>query len=63
MKPSEAKEKYGATHYSAMKNGKTPQLYYREPGVSPCWCYLTFADSWHGSFITETDSKKLIKIT
>ena len=29
MNPQEAKEQIGASHYMTMKNGVTPQMYYR----------------------------------
>lgn len=58
MFPSEAKQKYGATHYAVMRDGVTPQMYYKlettplSGGCSfTCWVYLSFADIWMGSSI------------
>lgn len=55
MTPQQAKEWFGATHYLPMKDGVTPQMYYKqesdkyseEPRVS--WVYLSFANIWMGS--------------
>ena len=58
MYPSETKERYGATHYATMRDGVTPQMYYKlettplSDGSSfTCWVYLSFANLWMGSSI------------
>lgn len=58
MYPSEVKEKYGATHYATIRDGVTPQMYYKlettplSGGHSfTCWVYLSFANLWMGSNI------------
>jgi hypothetical protein len=71
MTPQEAKAQEGATHYTAMRDGTTPQMYYRKEtnqlndGTSfTCWVYLSFANLWQGSNIQigSEDEKKLIPI-
>ena len=66
--PSRAKERYGATHYSTMRDGITPQMYYKREttqcndGTSfTCWVYLSYANLWQGSAIKDSDHK-LIEI-
>lgn len=58
MFPSEVKQRFGATHYSTMRDGVTPQMYYKlettplSDGHSfTCWVYLSYADLWVGSNI------------
>ena len=58
MTPSEAKAKFNATHYMPMRNGITPQMYYKKEtnllnnGKSyTCWVYLSYCNSWQGSAI------------
>jgi hypothetical protein len=58
MTPQQAKEQHGATHYSTMRDGITPQMYYKlqttkiNDGTGfTCWVYLSFADLWMGSNI------------
>lgn len=56
MYPSEAKLNYGATHYSTMRDGVTPQMYYKLQTIPlndgtevTTWVYLSFANLWMGS--------------
>lgn len=56
MTPREAKEKYHATHYETMKDGVTPQMYYRiehvlynDDTIEKRWVYLSFCNIWTGS--------------
>ena len=72
MPPSVAKQKYGATHYAAMRDGVTPQMYYKKEtkplndGTTyTCWVYLSFADLWMGSAIRigSVDESKLKEFT
>ena len=58
MRPSEAKARYGATHYATMRDGVTPQMYYKletvplNDGTSwTHWAYLSYCDLWQGSSI------------
>lgn len=58
MKPSEAKARYGATHYQTMRDGVTPQMYYKLETIQvndgtrrKCWVYLSFCNLWQGSNI------------
>lgn len=58
MTPSEAKAKFNATHFITMKDGITPQLYYKKKttqvndGTSfTCWVYLSYCELWQGSAI------------
>lgn len=71
MTPQEAKAKYGATHYTTMRDGVTPQMYYKQQtapfndGTSfTCWVYLSYCDLWQGSAIKigSEDEKKLVPI-
>lgn len=48
MKPSEAKAKYGATHYMPMPDGVTPEMYYRY-SEHYGWMYLSFTNDWYVS--------------
>lgn len=48
----------GATHYSIMRDGVTPQMYYRKLHIhyndsthSHVWHYLSYANIWNGSNI------------
>ena len=74
MTPQEASNKFGATHYTTMKDGKTPQMYYKyvtiyfNDGTYADWLhYLSFCNIWMGSGLVreytpaELDSR-LIKI-
>lgn len=58
MRPSEAKAWFGATHYATMRDGVTPQMYYKltttkfNDGTSvTSWAYLSYCDLWNGSNI------------
>jgi hypothetical protein len=64
MTPNEAKKNHGATHYSTMRDGVTPQMFYKQEPLIPgtndprlSWVYLSFANVWQGSDLNE-DSKK-----
>lgn len=70
MTPQAAQAMYGATHYTAMRDGVTPQMYYKtseipfSDGTShTCWVYLSYANIWMGSGITEEQEHLLIPIT
>lgn len=62
------KNQYGATHYSAMKDGVTPQMYYKQvtelvKGEQVTrWVYLSFAGIWMGSQITPDEIANLKEI-
>lgn len=71
MTPQEAKARFNATHYSTMRNGITPQMYYKQEtnplndGTSyTCWVYLSYCNLWQGSVIKigSDDEKRLIAI-
>lgn len=69
MTPQEVKTKYGATHYTTMRDGVTPQMYYKlkttplNDGTSfTCWVYLSHCDLWQGSAI-KIDSEESRKLT
>ncbi len=69
MTPTEAKEIYGATHYSVAKDKITPRMFYKkEPMLyndDTCklvWVYLNYNNFWVGSSITEEESKNLKEI-
>lgn len=58
MTPREAKALFGATHYATMRDGVTPQMYYKTETIKVndgteivCWVYLSFGDLWMGSNI------------
>lgn len=58
MTPSEAEAQYGATHYATMRDGVTPQMYYKlettplNDGTSfTAWVYLSYCNLWQGSDI------------
>jgi predicted metalloendopeptidase len=60
---------YGATHYSTMKDGVTPQMYYKqqtEPindGTTRTrWVYLSHAGIWMGSSMTDEEINNLKEI-
>ena len=72
MTPSEAKSQYGATHYSTMRGGVTPQLYYKleatplNDGTSfTGWVYLSYCNPWMSSNIQRgsTEEGNLKEIT
>ena len=49
---------YGATHYSTMRDGITPQMYYKKLPIQyndntskHVWHYLSYANIWIGSNI------------
>ena len=67
MTPLEAKKSYGASHYMPMKDGVTPQMYYRKKAIGFAdgdskivWHYLSYANLWMGSELK--DDSKLIAI-
>jgi hypothetical protein len=74
MTPSEAKKKYGAQYYQTMKDGITPQMYYRVSKIKmsegpPVEAieYLSFCNIWMGSSyggdrMWENINNKLVKI-
>ena len=71
MTPSEAKAKFNATHYMPMRDGITPQMYYKKEtnplnnGKSyTCWVYLSYCNLWQGSAIQigSDDEVRLILI-
>jgi len=52
-------DNYGATHYSVMKDGVTPQMFYKQITIhfnnrttQSWWHYLSFANRWMGSSAT-----------
>lgn len=58
LTPSEAKAKFNATHYMPMRDGITPQMYYKKETVPlnnersfTCWVYLSYCKLWQGSAI------------
>jgi len=60
---------YGATHYSTMFDGVTPQLYYKKQEVqyndgtlATRWVYLSFAGIWNGSNITSEEIAQLKEV-
>jgi hypothetical protein len=60
------KAKYGATHYATMRDGVTPQMYYKQEYIiyndntsELVWVYLSYANLWMGSSITEAEVLKL----
>lgn len=60
---------YGATHYATMKDGVTPQMYYKQENVQyndntskRVWVYLSYCNLWMGSSMTEAEVAKLIEI-
>jgi hypothetical protein len=71
LTPSEAKAQFGATHWYPMRDGITPQMYYKKETTQlnngksfTCWVYLSYCDLWQGSTmqIGSTDEAKLIPI-
>jgi hypothetical protein len=71
MTPQEVKEHFGATHYITMKDGVTPQMYYKQEtnplndGTSfTCWVYLSYCNLWMGSDIRvgSADEARLVLI-
>ena len=48
--------KRGATHYRAMKDGITPQLFYKENKFK-CLEYISFSGAWFGSNLNGDDQK------
>lgn len=72
MTPQEAKAKFGATHYATMRDGVTPQMYYKQEttplndGASfTAWVYLSFCNLWQGSNIRigSEEERRLTPIT
>lgn len=70
MTPKEAKRYYGATHFMPMRDGVTPQTFYKQvtelynDGVYRTrWVFLTFANLWFGSFATADELATLKEIT
>ena len=70
MTPQEAKAKFGATHYVTMKDGVTPQMYYKQEtnplndGTSyTCWVYLSYCDLWQGSNIRIGSQDEIILVS
>jgi hypothetical protein len=56
MTPKEINQKYGATHYSVMCDGETPQQFYKQEDIpfsdgtsKRVWVYLSYANIWMGS--------------
>lgn len=71
MYPSEAKKNYGATHFMPMKDGVTPQMYYKQETIkfndgtsTTVWVYLSYANLWMGSEFTRSPEgiKDLVEI-
>lgn len=69
MTPIEAKQLYGATHYLTMKDGVTPQMFYKQEHSiyndstsKLVWVYLSYCNLWQGSSIDTLGIAKLIKI-
>lgn len=71
LTPSEAKAKFNATHYIPMRDGITPQMYYKKETVPlnnersfTCWVYLSYCKLWQGSAIRigSDDEANLIAI-
>lgn len=63
MSPQEVKKAYGATHYAVMRDGVTPQMYYKKElqnfsdGTKALrWVYLSFAGIWMGSALNDRDA-------
>lgn len=59
----------GATHYMPMRDGVTPQMYYKfidmlmNDGTHRPWLhYLSYADSWQGSSMTPDIQLKLVAL-
>ena len=69
MTPIEAYKKYGATHYSVMRDQLTPQMYYKKRVIQyydgtfmETWLYLAFSDIWTGSiYKNNPDTEKYFK--
>lgn len=68
MTPQEAKEQYGATHYTTMKDGVTPQMYYKRERIPvndntiyECWVYMSYCNLWMGSSITQEGREDMLK--
>lgn len=58
MTPEQIKEQYGATHYSTLRDGVTPQMFYKlettpvnDGTKHTSWVYLSYCDLWQGSNI------------
>ena len=69
LTPAEAKKEFNATHYMLMKDGVTPQMYYKHRPETDTFSYLSYCHLWQGSDINfrkgrEFDNfkNKLIKI-
>jgi len=71
LTPSEAKAQFGATHWMPMRDGITPQMYYKKETTQlnngksfTCWVYLSYCDLWQGSAIqiSSDDEARLIPI-
>lgn len=63
------KDAYGATHYSVMTDGVTPQMFYKKEPIhyndntsKLVWVYLSFANLWMGSNITRDSEHHLKEI-
>jgi hypothetical protein len=67
MTPTEAKDQYGATHYyPTVRDGDIPQMYYKQEHIhynddtsELVWVYLSYANIWMGSSITEDQVTRL----
>jgi hypothetical protein len=71
MNTEEAKKYYGAQYYQTMKDGVTPQMFYRWKTVKyndgttgEVFQYLTSFDNWHNSSEKNPEEfvKKLVKL-
>ena len=70
MTPSEAKAKFNATHFMPMKDGVTPQMYYKKETISvndgttyTYWAYLSYCNLWQGSAIKIGSSDETVLIS
>lgn len=67
MTSQEAKARYGATHYTTMRDGVTPQMYYKQERIQYndntsklVWVYLSYCNLWMGSSIVDPSLLKEI---
>ena len=51
LTPAQAKEKFQATHFMPMKDGVTPQMYYKYRPETDTFSYLSYCNLWQGSEI------------
>ena len=49
LTPAQAKVRIGATHYGTMRDGVTPQMYYKYDREKHTLQYRSFCNLWQGS--------------